>query len=69
MKIILKNVGGGLKNHLVMSYENVDAEQLYIQFLHTFTSLSDVKFPSALNILGMAAANVSRTGSSVRRAM
>jgi hypothetical protein len=35
----------------------------------TFTSLSEVKFPSALNIFGMAAANVSKTGSSVRRAM
>jgi hypothetical protein len=61
--------GGGVKNHFVFSYENVDGGQLYKKFLHTFTSLSDVKFPSALNILGMAAANVSRTGSSVRRAM
>jgi len=69
VKSILKKVGWGLKNHLVMLYENVNMQQLYIQFLHTFTSLSDVKFPSALNILGMAAANVSRTGSSVRRAM
>jgi hypothetical protein len=55
--------------HLVITFKNATAQKLYMQFLHTFTSLSDVKFPSALNIFGIAAASVSRTGSSVRRAM